>query len=234
MIKVLIMNGPAESGKDTVAEFIKEVLLDWKIKQYSSIDYVKEVAKKNFNWDSIKDTAGRNLLSAMKQIMIEYNDLPTKKIIAKIEESIIFEIDLLVVDIREKDEIQKLVDYCKNNNIQCNTCRVHNTSSEMNVENSDLSVSGDKMYGKFDYCLHIYNNGSLYELKNKVQRVFNDLYIHKNLKKPIISAPGSRRFEPAMELKYNHCEICFHGRIEKDKRTKNSICSYCGQVYRKD
>jgi len=163
--------------------------------------------------------------------MIEYSNLPTKKVISKIEESIIFGVDLLIVDIRESDEIQKLVDYCQENDLQCNACRVHNTSAESDVEKSDLSSSGDKMYGKFDYDIHIYNNGSICELKEKVQRDFNDLYIHKTFKKPIISAPGSRRFEPAIELKYNHCSICYHGRIEKDKRTANSVCSYCGQVF---
>lgn len=230
MVNVLILNGPAESGKGEVAKCIAETL-DFKIENYSSIDYVKEVAKENFGWDCVKDTPGRNLLSAIKQSMVEYNNLPTKKIITKIEECFIFEIDLLICDIREPSEIQKLVDYCEENNLQCTTCRVHNTKAELNASKSDLSVSGDKIYGKFDYSCHIYNNGSLSELNDKVKKIFGDLYIHQILKEPILSSPGSRRFEPAIGLRGNHCCICFHGRIEKDKRTLNYICSYCGQVY---
>ena len=59
MVDVLIMNGTGGSGKGTVAEYITE-LFDLKIREYSSIDYVKSVAEVAFGWDGIKDAKGRS------------------------------------------------------------------------------------------------------------------------------------------------------------------------------
>jgi len=230
-IHVLIMNGPAESGKGTVADYI-EKLLNWKIKRYSSIDYVKEVAKK-FGWDGVKDVKGRNLLSAMKQTMIEFNDLPTKKIINEIQECILFEVDLLICDIREPEEIQKLVDYCKEQDIQCDTCRISNTIKELEAERTGLSTFGDRMYGRYDYTSYVYNNGSLDELKVQVKEIFSDLYINNIPSKPSIGSPGSNTFEPVIDQPIkNICIMCHHGLLVKNENTSNSTCSYCRQVYR--
>ena len=83
-MKVLITNGPARSGKGTVTKYLKE-LFSLDIVSYSSIDYVKKVAEEKFGWDKEKDIAGRNLLAGIKQLMINYNDLPTKRVILEFE-----------------------------------------------------------------------------------------------------------------------------------------------------
>lgn len=170
-MKILILNGPTESGKGTVVKYLKE-LLNLEIVQYSSIDYVKEVAKEKFGWDGEKDIKGRNLLASIKQTMIKYNDMPTKRVATKMTEAIVFDIDMMVVDIREPDEIEKLVEHCKKVNVPCVTCRVHNINAEQEANTNGLSLTGDRMYGEYTYDNHIYNNCTLEDLKREVIAVF--------------------------------------------------------------
>lgn len=179
LIKILIMNGAAESGKGTVVKNLYEFFA-FDIMEYSSIDYVKKVAKEQFEWDGEKDTKGRNLLSTIKQTMIAYNDLPLRKISTVIREANIYGRDILVVDIREPDEIEKLVNYCKDRNVMCHTCRVHNSKAESKVKKSDLSFTGDRLYGRYDYDINIHNNGTKDELAIRVVRTFNVIYNESN------------------------------------------------------
>lgn len=174
-MKVLIMNGPAESGKGTVADYLRSIF-SFDIFEYSSIDYVKEVAREKFGWDYAKDTRGRNLLAAIKQAMIAYNDYPTLKVISVMEMMITSGTDILIVDIREPDEIEKLVNHCKKVKVPCFTCRVHNKKAEQAAEENELSLTGDRLYGQYEYDMDIDNNGTLAELKDEVIRCFEILY----------------------------------------------------------
>lgn len=174
-MKVLIMNGAAESGKGAVVKYIEEIF-GIKIVSYSSIDYIKEVAKDKFGWNGRKDPKDRILLATIKQALIAYNDLPTKKVIHKIEECVIFKEDLLVVDIREPDEIEKLVNHCSKIKIVCHTCRVYNVEAEYNAQKNELNLTGDRLYGKYDYDINIYNNGTLEDLRERVILFFGNLY----------------------------------------------------------
>ncbi len=175
MTSVLIMNGTGGSGKGTAVEYLRE-LFELKIHEYSSIDFVKAVATCTFGWDGKKDVEGRNLLAAIKQAMIAYNDLPTKKVIKEIEWATNFGVDILAVDIREPDEIEKLVNHCIAHGMQCVTCRVINNILELEAEKNGLSLTGDRLYGKYDYDVEIYNNGTLPELKATVLEIFEDVY----------------------------------------------------------
>lgn len=172
---VLILNGTAESGKGTVVEFIEQQFEVYAV-SYSSIDYVKDVAKAKFGWDGVKDTKGRNLLAGIKQLMIGYNDMPTKKVIINLKEAIMFAQDLFVVDIREPDEIEKLVEHCAKVEVRCVTCRINNKRAETLAKENGLSLTGDRLYGKYDYNLDIYNDGSLDELKGQVKRIFTPIF----------------------------------------------------------
>lgn len=228
-LKVLIVNGATEAGKGTATRFIKECL-KFDIVYYSSIDYVKEVAESKFMWDGQKDVKGRNLLSSIKQLMISYGDIPTKKIIAKIEMCILLRSDLIIVDIREPSEIDKLVNYCKENDLVCHTCRIKNNKAEQNTKNSGLSITGDLLYGRYPYDIYIYNNGTVKELEEQVKKVFTNLYVHNKLEKQSELYPGSHKLEPPIVSK-GYCEICNHGELKKEIRTMMKVCNYCGQRY---
>lgn len=232
-IKVLIMNGPAESGKGETSKIIANHL-KWEVKQYSSIDYVKHVAKEKFGWNGKKNVKGRNLLAGIKQTMIAYNDMPTKKVIVNIQEGILFGIDLMIVDIREPDEIDKLVNWCRENKVTCHTCRVSNTDKELEAERSGLSLTGDRMYGRYDYDIYIYNNKGLFELEQQVKEKFTDVYINHftQSKKDSPITIGAMQHEPSIKATMgNNCIVCNHGKIWPDLKSMTDVCNYCRQRY---
>lgn len=63
-IKVILISGKAGSGKDTVAEIIKEKLQSAgnKVVITHYADMVKYVCEKFFSWNGVKDERGRHLL----------------------------------------------------------------------------------------------------------------------------------------------------------------------------
>ena len=61
-MKIILINGKARSGKDTLASLIKGILKDKKVLIRGNAHSVKECALKYFNWNGAKDTKGRQLL----------------------------------------------------------------------------------------------------------------------------------------------------------------------------
>ena len=61
-MKIILINGKARSGKDTLASLLKGKLSDKKVLIRGNAQTVKDCAKKYFNWDGKKDTKGRQLL----------------------------------------------------------------------------------------------------------------------------------------------------------------------------
>lgn len=242
---VLILNGTAESGKGTVVEFIEKQFNIHAV-SYSSIDYVKDVAVEKFGWDGVKDTKGRNLLAGIKQLMIGYNDMPTKKVVLYMDEALIYSQDLFVVDIREPDEIEKLVEHCTQIEVCCITCRINNKRAETLTKEKGLSLTGDRLYGQYDYNLDIYNDGSLEELEKEVERVFTPIFGQENghiidslryrIKKDSASpkvGPDSHYNEEALPKKDHNGACCICGRAQMYLNHARMVdrCTYCGQPY---
>ena len=61
-MKIILINGKARSGKDTLASLIKGILKDKKVLIRGNAQTVKDCAKRYFNWNGVKDTKGRQLL----------------------------------------------------------------------------------------------------------------------------------------------------------------------------
>ena len=174
-MKVLILNGAAESGKGTVVEYIKHCFLINAL-EYSSIDYVKKVAVDQFGWDGEKDAKGRILLSEIKQLMINYNDLPFKKVAEVISDCVSFNEDLLVVDVREPEEIRKVVKQCKIMEIDCAACKVERKEAESRAKKQKLHPKGDLAYDSYAYDYYINNDGTLYDLELVVGHVLKPFF----------------------------------------------------------
>ena len=69
--KIILIHGKARSGKDTVAEMIRN---NCKVRGLSSAinsnaHSVKEVAREVFSWDGVKDERGRRLLIDITNIL---------------------------------------------------------------------------------------------------------------------------------------------------------------------
>ena len=103
--EVVIINGMGGSGKDT---FVELCLKHSKILNISSVDVVKNAAKVLVGWNGEKDEKSRKLLVDLKRLSIDYNDSPTKYIIAKYKEFQNSNLEILFIHIREIDEIIKI------------------------------------------------------------------------------------------------------------------------------
>lgn len=77
-MKIFVINGFPKTGKSLFCEYYKEITDGWSY-EYSSVDFVKEIAK-NAGWDGVKDNKNRKFLSDLKDLLTEWNDIPYKKI----------------------------------------------------------------------------------------------------------------------------------------------------------
>lgn len=71
---IVMLSGKARSGKDTVFNILSEfshtqIFTDRQIIRYAFADRLKEIAKKIFNWNGVKDEDGRFLLICIGQIL---------------------------------------------------------------------------------------------------------------------------------------------------------------------
>lgn len=92
MTQVVVINGIGGSGKDTFVEACNKVY-GYRVYNLSMIDYIKKIAQ-SLGWDGKKDNKGRSFLSDLKDSLESYNDSPY---------------------IAVKEEIQKIINYDKNN-----------------------------------------------------------------------------------------------------------------------
>lgn len=101
---VIIINGKPESGKDTLCKFASN---HYKIKNISAIDPIKTIARRYGDWNGRKDNKSRKFLSDLKQLFVEYNNLPFKYIWSEYESFLTDDNEILFVHIREISEIEK-------------------------------------------------------------------------------------------------------------------------------
>lgn len=106
MKKIIITNGSGTCGKDTFAEILSKYVT---VVKYSSIDFFKSLGKLGLMSEE-KGEKERLLLHRLKKAFIEYNDLPLYLCSQRIDKFLQTEYsDLLVIDIREPEEIEKIV-----------------------------------------------------------------------------------------------------------------------------
>jgi len=161
-MNVIVLNGCPRSGKDEFAKIASEI---YKTRNISSIDNVKEFAL-HMGWDGNKSKLGREMLSELKAFYIKYFDGPFNDIKKEIQRSIIDNIDILFVHIREPEEIDKLVKYCEEINISIYTIIIQRPEY---IHLCEDSKSDKKVYDhKYDYM--IINNGSIEEYREKVKK----------------------------------------------------------------
>lgn len=85
-MKVIVVNGPARSGKDTFIRYAIEYAGAHHIitESISIVDKVKEIAR-HCGWNGGKTDEDRKFLSDLKDLLSDYNDLPYKSVSLSIE-----------------------------------------------------------------------------------------------------------------------------------------------------
>ena len=157
---VIILNGSGRSGKDTFAKFVGEYVPSYKV---SSIDFVKKLYSK-IDCKDIKEKteAYRKLLSQTKANLIDFDSMFFAKLMKQeVDNFLQSQEEILFVDIREPEEIDKFKFLLLTQEVEVLTVLVRRDSiSQICSNSSDANVYN------YPYDFIIENNGELKKLKD--------------------------------------------------------------------
>ena len=154
---VFVVNGKPRAGKDTFAMILNRYMDVYK---YSAVTKVKEIATL-CGWDGQKEERDRKFLHELKMLTSEYSDMSHQDVVNEINKYRNGEIeaDVFVVDVREPEDIKRLVEevgaitvFIENNNVPAIT----SNAADANVEN-------------FEYDFVIPNNGTMKEFEDEIK-----------------------------------------------------------------
>ena len=154
---VFIVNGKPRAGKDTFAMILNRYMDVYK---YSAVTKVKEIATL-CGWDGQKEERDRKFLHELKMLTSEYSDMSYQDVVNEINKYRNGEIeaDVFVVDVREPEDIKRLVEevgaitvFIENDNVPAIT----SNAADANVEN-------------YEYDFVIRNNGTMKEFEYEIK-----------------------------------------------------------------
>lgn len=160
MKQIVIINGTGGSGKDTFVEFCQKY---GKVKNFSSIDKVKEIARL-IGWDGGKTEKDRKFLSDLKQLTTEYNDMPFNSIKEEVDKFNESDDDVMFIHIREPEAILRAENAFGAKTLLIKRVGLENISSnasDANVDNYD-----------YDYVIE---NDTLENLENSAMKFIREL-----------------------------------------------------------
>lgn len=170
-LRVVIVNGKPGVGKTTFENLARGILGDAFCESRSTVDKVKELAVE-IGWKGEKDLKTRKLLSDLKDICTEYNDMPVTDIVKHLN---MWESDLkyynvsdrphvFFIDDREPEHIQRLKE-----KLNAVTVLIRRPGDE-DIETSNHA---DKNVFNYNYDWIINNDGSLGDLEEETERFIN-------------------------------------------------------------
>lgn len=167
---IVVINGSPRSGKSTFVELCKEAALEGQVYEYSTVDFVKELAL-HAGWDGSKTPSNRKFLSDLKDLLTEWNDVPFKKTVEAIQRFNYEAVrnyrhrpDKIVIFIhcREPEQIQRFKDYFGD---ECMTLLIRRAA----VESDDQSNDSDRRVLDYNYDKVIVNDSDLIEFGVKAE-----------------------------------------------------------------
>lgn len=163
-IQYIIVGGYPRSGKSTFVSYCKEALGAQYTLDVSTVDLVKWLAEQS-GWDGTKTPKSRKFLSDLKQLLIEWDDVPYKDVIRTAQNA---RADLdayganhtlyVFVQCREPEEIQKFVD-----RVGARTVFISRKDHEKPTNESDMATR------RYNYETTIFNDGDFAQLKRCAQ-----------------------------------------------------------------
>lgn len=161
---IVIINGSGGVGKDTVCEIIGRY---YSIMNISSIDPIKKIAYDN-GWNGEKNEKSRKFLADLKQLFVEFNDLPQKYLMTQYEEFLKNDKEILFVHIREAKEIIK---FKSNVREKCVTLLIRGRASIK----KDWNNIADNEVENYKYDFYYENNKKLDEVEDDFLTFFNHI-----------------------------------------------------------
>jgi hypothetical protein len=166
-MKLFIINGFPESGKDTFVELVSKFDKSNSILNIHSSDFAKSIAEM-IGWGGDKNEKSRKFIADLMKLIREYNDgvfnYYSKFILSKSEEDF-----NIFIHVREPEEIKKYV-----NKFNCKTIFVKRNSKLNLVYNNE----SDSNVLNYDYNIIILNNNDIESLQNKAFNFYKE-YICK-------------------------------------------------------
>ena len=158
-IQYIIVGGFPRSGKSTFVSYCQEIIGENYTLDISTVDLVKNLAI-IAGWDGTKTPKNRKFLSDLKQLLIEWDDVPYKDIIktaqkrrAELDAYGITHTLYVFVQCREPEEIQKFVD-----RVGARTLFISRKDHEKPTNESDIATR------RYNYDTTIFNDGDLDQL----------------------------------------------------------------------
>jgi dephospho-CoA kinase len=173
-LRVVIVNGKPGVGKTTFENLCARVVGNAYCNKRSTVDKIKEIAA-NAGWDGVKDAAARKMLSDLKDIFTEYNDMPFNDILKFLDEweaelvyyNVSHHPHILFVDDREPEHIDRLKKALK-----ATTLLIRRPD----VEEEETSNHADENVFEYKYDWVINNNSDLTELYEEAKRFVNSIF----------------------------------------------------------
>ena len=158
--KIIIINGSGGCGKSTFVKLCNEI--DSRVVELSTIDDIKTQSIKAKWWNGIKDDKGRELLSNLKDILTQYDNIPFKKVVEEVNS---LNNKIIFINSREPEEIHKF-----KQELNAITLLIKNPNvPKITTNHADANVEC------YDYDYAIINDGSLDDLKHKGEVFLSEL-----------------------------------------------------------
>ena len=181
---IFIISGKAKAGKDTTASIIKNYGKENNLKvinlQFSS--YIKIFAKLITDWDGKEETKPRSLLQELGTEIIREkidNYFFINRIIQDIKVCSYYADIITISDARLPEELDSISNAYPGS-IKMNIIRPIFENDLSNTEKNHITEKGLDNYHNYDYIVS--NDGTIEELKNKVENILNNLIKEGNLK----------------------------------------------------
>ena len=172
-MKVILISGKAESGKDTFALELKDYLINnnKKVCLAHNADLLKFICSQYFNWDGQKDDKGRTILQQVGTQKVRSQN-PDFWVNFLIDLGFLFEDEwdyMLVPDTRFPNEISRW------NQAEFDNCtvRIERDNFDNRLSEEQRKHESEIALDDYEFGHYIKNNGSLEEFKTQI-KLFGD------------------------------------------------------------
>lgn len=162
---VVVINGAGGVGKDTMCTFAAQ---EYRVRNVSSVDPIKAIARMA-GWDGDKSDKSRKMLSDLKMLFTQYNDLCLRYIKEQYQQFLDGDEQVMFVHIREPEEIARFAAVAPEH---IKTLLIVNSAKEQHVYQN----ASDDNVGNYHYDAVYDNKLSLEETKTAFLDFFRDWF----------------------------------------------------------